>query len=1094
MKKNRPKNPFLSFSRQYRILALFLVFFSLANANSQEQKRASIEARNVSITKAFEQINKKFQVVVMYQNEIIDKELSLDLNLRNASLQEALASVCGKSGLAFSIKDNYILITAAKRNDVPLTLKNDSKKLAQAQESKIKGSVKDQEGNFLIGTSVSIKGKKNTVMTDAKGEFTLDAEAHDHLIFSFTGFQTVERKVNEKSEKIEVVMHRIVSALKEVVIDKGYYRTTDKLNTGSVVQVNAEALERQPLANPIQSLQGLAPGLYVKQSSGMAGSASTVTIRGRNSISSGLIPLYIIDGVPFNGVSVDRQVGSGATVLGTQPNGGTDPLSNLNPSDIESITILKDADATAIYGSRGANGVILIKTKRRSKGGASLQASYSHGIAQVVNQQKQLAPSEYLALRKQAFLNDQVTPTVQNAPDLELWDPNAYTNYQDMMIGNTAKQNEARLSLSMGAEKSSLLMSGNYRDETSVLFEGRNYLKTGLAVAASHSSNDERLRMDFTANVGNSTNNMLGSDLASSAIRIPSNYPLYTPEGKLYWISNFFNPMANAKLSMINKSRNIVLGGNISYKIANDLNFKVNLGFNDISQTLTSTTPASARSPLLTPAPSSGIYTNTVSRLYITEPQVDYKIAIWKGTLNTTIGAAWQQTTSTQPYFIQANTFANESLMNNFTNAANFNVVRSMSSEYRYLSGFGVFNYNVMDKYVLNGVYRRDGSSRFGPGKKFGNFGSIGAAWIFSEENFAKDLSFLSLGKLRGSYGVTGNDQVDNYAYMDTYTSTSTSYGGNPGFYPSRIANPSFNWESNRKLEIAADFGFFKDRVRLTTAWYKNRSDNMVVRSAPLSGQTGFTSYVANLDAKIQNTGFEADLSLVPIQTSDLRWDVQFNISASKNKLLSLPKSLLTLYANSYQVGSSLNSIVVYKHTGFQDGVAQFEDLNNDGNIYSGLAEDSYVAGTTDPKFYGGISTSLTYKKLRLDVLFNFVKQKGIEEIDYPGLLGAQRATLQDSPFKPSATTSSASYLSYEKYRFSDAVITDASFMRLRNLSLAYSLNDHWIKALKLKNTQLFVRGQNLFTITKYKGLDPETQGNILPPLKMFITGIQCSF
>jgi hypothetical protein len=408
-----------------------------------------------------------------------------------------------------------------------------------------------------------------------------------------------------------------------------------------------------------------------------------------------------------------------------------------------------------------------------------------------------------------------------------------------------------------------------------------------------------------------------------------------------------------------------------------------------------------------------------------------------------------------------------------------------------------LLNWNLSDKCVINGAFRRDGSSRFGPARKYGDFGSVGAAWIFSEESLIKDLNIFSFGKIRSSYGITGNDQTDNYAYMDTYTSTTASYGGLPGFYPTRIANPNFSWESNHKFEIAAELGFFNDRLRVTSAWYRNRSDNMVVTATPLPSQTGFSTYTANLNALVENTGLEFDFKVAPVKTKNINWDLSFNISQSNNKLKSLPSELSSLYGNTYQVGQSLNSFVVYHFTGFSNGVAQFQDRNGDGKITAGLTNDGYAAGSKDPKFYGGLSSSFRYKNLQVDFLFNFVKQKGIGQISFPGTLGSQTKDLLTTPFKPSTLTSSASYVSYNQYLASDANITDASFIRLRNVSVSYSLPAKWTETVKVKQARLFIHGQNLWTITGFKGFDPETQGATpvtLPPLKMLTAGIQCSF
>lgn len=1068
-----------------RLTTIILITAIIQVSASSYAQKVTLNERNIKLTDLFNKIRVQTGMDFLFSESTLKGYGRVSIQADRQEINVVMKRILDGLPFEYRIENNAVIISRVKQSFIQDIL-------SPFKVIDVSGRVTDEKGQPLAGANVMVKGRNLAVKTDADGNFTLIGLAPNAVVIvSYVGYKVLEIKVS--GSPLNIVMEADETALQEVRINKGYYSTTEKLNTGSSVQISAAQLERQPISNPIQALQGLVPGMQIRQSSGMAGAATTVLIRGRNSINSGLIPLYVIDGIPYNGVPVDQQVGTGATILGGQPNGSTDPLSNINPNDIETITVLKDADATAIYGSRGANGVVLITTKRAGKGRPTLSLNYTTGLSEVVNQRGLLSSEDYLALRRRAFVNDNRTPTAALAPDLVLWDQSANTNYQDMLIGNTADQHDASASLAMASEYSSLLFSANYRNESSVLFGGGKYQKGGFNIRANQVSADGRLKMDLGANLSLTTNNMLGSDFANAALSIPANYPLYDPAGKLYWITNFNNPVATSRQSTINKGNTLLLSGNISYKILDNLIIKTNLGYTSISQDLTGKAPASTLSPLSTVPVSSGIYSSTNGKVYIAEPQLDYSTKIWKGKLNATLGGAWQQSLNNQPYFISANTFASESLLDSYTNAANFTTVRSLNSEYRYISGFGLVNYNLMDKYIINAVIRRDGSSRFGPGKKYGNFGSVGLAWNFVDEQFIKNLNVFSFGKLRGSYGVTGNDQVENYSFMDTYTTTSSSYGGNPGFYPTRVANPDFNWESNKKVEIALELGFFKDRIRLSSAFYRNRSSNMVVRNTPLPAQTGFSNYVTNLDALVQNQGVEFDLHATPVK-GEFTWDLSFNISISRNKLLSLPSELLTLYANTYQVGSSLNSYLTLRNTGFVDGVAQFEDRNGDGFIATGLTNDAYVAGNRDPKYYGGFTSAFSYKGLRLDLFINFTKQTGIEQIGFPGLLGNQLDNLSDSQFKPSALTSSASYISYLNYISSDAVLTDASFIRLRNVSLSYALPTKWINTIRAKRAQVFLRGQNLFTITNYKGLDPETQTAVLPPLKMFVAGIQCSF
>jgi TonB-linked SusC/RagA family outer membrane protein len=1068
-------------------LIFFVVLAFLTQVSANGFSQITIKGTNISVKQVIKKIEQQSgYVFLMYDDtDLLKAKVSLDLH--NANIEDALSAGFKGTGITYSIVEKNVLLKKGKRSFI------DRLQSIFSIKRDLDFKVIGDDGQTLIGAILKISSSNIIYRSDNKGFFHLkDIDDNTILEISFIGYETTSFRAGHINGAVS--LKKITTKLEEVVINKGYYTTTQKLNTGSSVQITSKELERQPLTNPISALQGLVPGMYIKQSSGVSGALNTVQIRGRSSINSGTAPLYILDGVPFSGVAVDRQIGAGAQLIGGQANGSTDPMNVINPADIESITVLKDADATAIYGSRGANGVVLITTKKAKPGASSFNVNVQRSFGEVVNQMDLLPLNEYLALRRKAFENDARTPTAAIAPDLMTWDQNTSTNFQDLLIGNTSKSTDVISSLSIGTIRSSILLGGTFHDEQSILYGGKGFKRGTVNMSASTTSTDDRLKLGIGASLSFGKNNMPGGDFTSSLYTIPQNYPLYNASGGINWVTNFNSPIATSRQVFQNDSKNINLNANLSYKILDELTFRTTFGYNKIEQTQSFQGGASTLSPLNGPTVSAGLYATSNTQALVVEPQFDYTRKFGDHNINLSTGGTWQGTGYEMPYLITANTFASEALLGSFTNAASFTSVRALNSDYKYISFFGRANYNFNEKYVINATLRRDGSSRFGPDKKFGTFASVGAAWIFSDEAFMQQFNWLNFGKVRASYGITGNDQIDNYGYSDTYTSTSSSYGGNPGFYPTRIANPTFSWESNRKFEIAMELGFLNDRIHFTPAFFRNRSDNMVVRTTPLPAQTGFTSYTTNLDALVQNQGFEVDLRVTPIQTKQVRWDMSINLTQSRNKLMSLPSSLTTLYANTYQVGQPLSTITGYHFLGFENGVAQFEDRNGDGTITSGLTGDYYVIGQREPVYYGGFTSALAYKGFRLDVLFNFSKQKANTPIGYPGAFGSQLASLSSSPFIPSSTTTTASYASYSRYTSSDGIIVDASYIRLRNLSLNYSLPVNWTKTVKITQAQIFLRGQNLWTITKYKGLDPETQTGVLPPLKMFTVGLSCSF
>ncbi len=438
----------------------------------------------------------------------------------------------------------------------------------------------------------------------------------------------------------------------------------------------------------------------------------------------------------------------------------------------------------------------------------------------------------------------------------------------------------------------------------------------------------------------------------------------------------------------------------------------------------------------------------------------------------------------------------------NLASAFSVITLKDQQTDYKYQAFFGRLNYSYKERYIVNLTGRRDGSSRFGPGRQFATFGAVGAAWLFGDESFIKDKSILSFGKLRGSYGITGNDQIGDYQFLDTYLSSGVSYAGVIGLQPTRLYNPNFGWETNKKLEVALETGFFKDRVFLTLGWYNNLSSSQLV-GIPMPATTGFNSLQGNLDATVQNRGVEVTLRTVNFQKSYFNWTTNFNISVAKNKLLSFPELEGSTYRNQFVIGQALNIQKVYHYTGLdpQTGVFTFEDTNGDGNTD---AMDKQTVKDFNPTFFGGLSNQFTYKRWQLDFLLQFVKQQNYTSASMAGLPG----TMNNQPVEvlnhwqvAGDTTGFQQYSAgyngnvldaFYKYYESDAVIGDASYVRLKNVSITYKVPEKWLFGASCRVT---LEGQNLWTFTSYKGRDPEFKlSGYLPPLRVISAGLQFTF
>ncbi|OQP56659.1 hypothetical protein A4R26_04295 [Niastella populi] len=856
-------------------------------------------------------------------------------------------------------------------------------------------------------------------------------------------------------------------------------------------------MRRQPVSNLLQALEGKAPGLFISQSNGSPGSQMNISIRGQLSIASGKLPLFIIDGVPF----VEAPINTiGNSTYGEQGAAGLiDPMNSINPADIESISVLKDGDATAIYGSRGANGVILITTRKGKAGVTRFDLNAYTGGGKVARTEPMLNLQQYLAMRNTAFANDNATPTLSNAPDLKLWDTTSSTDFNKKFIGGTAEQTELTGAFSGGSDRMHYLFSNTYRHEGTVYPGSFGYKRFASHLSVDNTSLNGKFTITATALYTKESNNQSMGDLATIVYKLPPNYPLYNADGSLNW-TGANNPLSNLLRSSQIRSDNLLANTTLRYAIIPGLNAKVSMGYNKINQVITVLNPRKSINPN-TNTQSSASYSSNYVESYIVEPQLDYTSMVGKGRLTATAGGTWQQSGFVQPYYVIATGFSNDDLMSSWIAASNIIYKSSGYTAYRYASAFARINYAWKDRYLFNATGRRDGSSRFGPDRQWGNFGSLGAGWIFTGEPWMQKMApWLSYGKLRASYGTIGNDQINDYGYLSTYASSSYSYGG-AGIYPARIANPNYGWETSRKTDLALETGFLKDRILFNATWFKSRTGNQLVNS-PLSSQTGFASFQANLPALLETTGWEFELKTTNIKSSDLLWTSSFNVTMPRNKLISFPGLSNTAYAYVYIVGRPINNYNGYQFTGVENGIATVADLSKDGTISQGLQEtlkgDFYMIATSNPKYYGGLSNSVQYKKLQLDILFQFVKQvrPGFRQANpnAPGAMVNQDEHILSDGFKPTVTagsTASNAYLNY--YLVSDAVYSDASFIRLKNISLSYELPAAWMKAASIRSASFFVRGQNLLTITNYFGIDPETGSAALPPLRQIIAGIHCS-
>lgn len=1075
-----------------KMLTLILFIACLAASAKGLAQNITISLKNAPLEKVFKEIERQSHYRFVYTREQLANGFPITIDIKNSSVESVLFICFKDQPVAYKIESKYILVTNRIVAKVIASV--------NVELINITGKVVNEKNEPLVGITITIRGSRKMAVTDSYGEFAIkNVQNNDVLVVSGAEVDNFEININGQTRLVITIKEKI-GTLDETIV-KGYYTTSRRLNTGSVGKVTSKEISNQPVSNPLATLQGRIPGLEVIQQNGLPGSGFSVIIRGQNSIQNGISPLYVIDGMPFlNDADVVTQRGSGVQA--------NSPFNSLNPADIESIQILKDADATAIYGSRGANGVILITTKSNKSGKTAFDVNVYSGWGRVTRTINFMNTRQYVEMRKEAYANDGVNPTLPGAKDLLLYDTLKYTDLKAEFIGNTANSLNANIRMSGGNSWTRFTFGGNYYNETTVFPGDHKFERVSANLNVVHRSENNKFDINFNASFGNGRNALQPDDL-TQYINLPPDIPdLYDSLGKLTWSKggiSFLNPLAGTLKTytvITDRLTSNILAG---YKIIPSLKLKLNLGANLVRTDEKLLSPIVALDPSNLPT-GSAFFGMNQTKGWIIEPQLEYT---WQKEtshkLQLMIGTTLQETVTTKTG-IAADGYTNDNLINSLS-AAQTTVSSNQYTLYHYTSIYGRGEYNYKSKYIVNLTGRRDISSRFGPGKRTALFGAIGSGWIFSEEKFGKRLlPYISYGKLRASYGITGNDLIQDYQYLDTYTATRYPYQGQTALFPSRLFNPDYSWEQIRKVEVALELGFIKDRIMFIGNWYRNRSDNQIIYYS-LPGQTGFTNVLTNFPGVVQNKGFELSLNSTNIKNKKFTWSTAFNITFPKNTLVAFPGLASSTYSTQYEIGKPLNLNKGYRYAGVdpQTGIYQFVDFNSDNLIND---NDIVYNGTNQAKSYGGLANNLQCKNWELEIFTEFRKQNGNNPFftgaGLPGTASNQAIALIDRWQKPgdiatyqkfSQRLSSAAGSAYLKMLNSSAAITDASYIRLKNIALSWKMPSKLIQKLHLQRCRFYVQGQNLFVITNYKGADPESQSILrLPPLKMVVMGIQLNF
>lgn len=940
-----------------------------------------------------------------------------------------------------------------------------------AQEKSVTGTVTDNNGVPLPGVNVLIEGTNTGTLTDFDGNFTLTASPGDVLVFSYVGMASVKRTVGAE-DVYNVVLEGGASLDEVVVIGYGTQRRSDV--TGAISSISAESIpDAAPIA-PDQILQGKVTGVNIVQNSGQPGAGSTVRIRGISSISAGNDPLYVVDGVPLQFDSANNTVNlgpqSGTTAFSNQV---SNPLNIINPADIQSIDVLKDASATAIYGSRGANGVIIITTKDKSGLGETLSYDSYVGIATV----RETLP----------FLSAEEYRNYAESIDVEYPDLGANTNWQEEIFRTALTQNH-NLAFAGGSNTTKFRASFGYTGQEGVILSNVFEKYTGR-FNGSHRALNDKLRIGVNMTYANLVDDKVaisssisneGGNILKDALRWAPTLPVYNDDGSYYQLGELrINPLSWVDVEDLNTTDYFLGNTDLRFDLLESLTLGVNLGYS--SERVDRFTLAPETHPSAETEGGRASISKFKNTTALAETTLTYEKQLNEDNfLNVLVGYSFQRFQN-ENTFTQANQFVSTATKWNLIQSGNTLANTSFKEANRLSSYYGRINYRLMDKYLLTFTIRRDGSSRFGENNRWGTFPSGAFAYNISNEEFLQDTKVSNL-KFRLGYGITGNQEIPNNLYREQLSIVGSSvyvFGGQavPSVLPTNYANPDLQWEETAQLNVGLDFGFFNQRLTGTLDYYRKNTDNLLLNFSTAAPSVVRTQW-ANV-GEVENRGFEFGLTGDIIANNNFTWTSNINFSTNKNEVISLSNenfqrdeiltgsgSGLVGFQTDIQLirpGYPINSFYGRQFTGLDaEGMETFLDEDGDGEA------DLLVIGDPNPDVTYGFNNTFRYK--RFDASINIRGVIGNELYNNTAAEFSYSSVFPGVNILESALTNGISR--DQQPEFSSRWLEDGSYLRLDNLSVGYNFNTENISLIK--NARIYVTGKNLLLITDYSGYDPE--------------------
>lgn len=1131
-----------------KLIALFIFAACLHISAATFSQQINIAEKKISIESALRTIEKQTSYSFFYKTELFDQLPQVHVSLKNATISQALSEVLKNLPVTYKIVDNIITISGKDG-------------LNALMDKPITGVVRDNKGNPLPGVSVGVKNTRMVTMTDQNGAFKLAADENAVLIITSVSYKKIEVPVNSRTT-INITLEEAVSDLDQVVVI-GYGNQSRGKLTSSISKVKSSDLSRYSGANFAQQLTGKAAGVVINDASAQPGTDPQIIIRGIGTLTAGRSPLIVVDGFPLSEGS---------------------SLNSINPQDIESIDVLKDAAAGAIYGSRAANGVILITTKKGTTDKIKVTLDVYSGFQERNDKLKYVdayeAAEYFTEARDNAYISkdpthrsitdDRATRVAKGAslrelrlnylqPYLDKQPGLTNTNWSDEVF-RKAPMSSYNFSVSGGSEKNTFYVSGNYLKQDGIVinnglerFSGTikmdsklsKMFKYGISINPSYSYDKY-----FNNNADNS-----GDVVSDITISYPF-FRAYNPDGSIAVSQQIKgntpedgalgeSPVALAKM-IKNDRKDFRTFGNtyLEFEPVEGLKFRTLAGADIRTNYYDYYNPSTVGAyRQAAPKPAIAIENDGTIYNYITENTVNYTKKIGNHDFDVLAGYTFQSENG------NATTITGSGIPDdNITNIAGASAYTALAARYKWtqISYLARVQYAFMDKYLLSGTLRRDGSSRFGENNQWGNFPSVTAGYILSKEPFFPKNDVVTFAKLRASWGTAGNNQIGNYGAKGLIGSSSANGGVNeynfnyafgntlaPGFAATTTANNNLTWETKTSTDLGVDIGLFQN-INLVADYYKSVTKNLLL-NVPVPEQSGFVSSLQNI-GKVQNSGFELELSGNNFKAGDFRLGFNANIATNKNEVLALAPGQTQIIQGAEsnfitKVGGPIAELYGYNVTGVyksQDAISKtphlagtlvgdyiVEDVNHDGVIDS---RDQKAFGTYNPKFTYGFGGSVSYKNFELNFSFNGVSgrkifDRGLATLDDSGEGFAMPSQYYfDNRYDPVANPngfyaapnlgnlSSARRLT----RAGSIFYYNADYLRLRNLQLAYNLPEKLTSKVKISHIRLYATANNLYTFTKYRGYNPDaTSTNVLtdglananyPVARSFIFGATVTF